>query len=216
MPAFLKRNVAAGRYVRLPVRKFIMQWCIGDSGVMVIMAASQAVDPGSIPGCRIRLSLLFLWHPGKSDACDGLFLLQLPKPFPFFFFSFEFLHHQGQIDLVFRIISFRYFKQITSFFFHYFLKLLLIVNADWFVWLVTLAYIIVISRNIIFCIFFIFLIVTFLVLTLSNVVMWAVLSYVSLISYCTHLNLNCNVFSLTVIPCKTLKKKGRPFWNIGI
>lgn len=26
--------------------------CRCDSGVMVIMAASQAVDPGSIPGCR--------------------------------------------------------------------------------------------------------------------------------------------------------------------
>lgn len=26
--------------------------CVGDSGVGVIMAASQAVDPGSIPGYR--------------------------------------------------------------------------------------------------------------------------------------------------------------------
>lgn len=25
---------------------------VGDSGVTVIMAASQAVDPGSTPGCR--------------------------------------------------------------------------------------------------------------------------------------------------------------------
>ena len=115
MPAFLKRNVAAGRYLRLPVRKFIMQRCIGDSGVMVIMAASQAVDPGSIPGCRIRLSLLFLWHPAKSDACDDLFCYNYQSPSLFSFSRFEFLHHQGQIDLVFRIISLCYSKLKVTF-----------------------------------------------------------------------------------------------------
>ena len=30
-----------------------------DSGVKVIMAASQAVDPGSIPGCRKSRDFLF-------------------------------------------------------------------------------------------------------------------------------------------------------------
>ena len=34
--------------------KFAAAYYVGDSGVTVIMAASQAVDPGSTPGCRTR------------------------------------------------------------------------------------------------------------------------------------------------------------------
>ena len=32
---------------------------MGDSGVTVIMAASQAVDPGSTPGCRTWIKIFF-------------------------------------------------------------------------------------------------------------------------------------------------------------
>ena len=53
-----------------------------------------------------------------------------------------------------------------------------------------------------------------------NVVTQAVLSYVILEiileSYRISLIINCNVFALRVILCKTLKKKGRAFRNIGL
>ena len=39
--------------------KFNPSYHVGDSGVTVIMAASQAVDPGSTPGCRTEEFFFF-------------------------------------------------------------------------------------------------------------------------------------------------------------
>lgn len=56
---------------RFKLRKFTLYKHVGDSGVTVIMAASQAVDPGSTPGCRTRLLFchffsFFFFLPSKT------------------------------------------------------------------------------------------------------------------------------------------------------
>ena len=47
---------------------------MGDSGVTVIMAASQAVDPGSTPGCRTE-SFFLLLRPLFSFVQRSLYFI---------------------------------------------------------------------------------------------------------------------------------------------
>lgn len=49
---------------------------MGDSGVTVIMAASQAVDPGSTPGCRTEL-IFFSFFKQLSHFFPAIYLFSM-------------------------------------------------------------------------------------------------------------------------------------------
>ena len=82
---------------RFKLCKFTLDEHVGDSGVTVIMAASQAVDPGSTPGCRTRLFILFYFF-FQAKHVSGSFLIFCCSLWNFYSpkFSIYFFHSKFQ------------------------------------------------------------------------------------------------------------------------
>lgn len=60
---------------KLKCLKFDLLYNVGDSGVTVIMAASQAVDPGSTPGCRTEEHFSFPSYCGLFFQFSTFYLV---------------------------------------------------------------------------------------------------------------------------------------------